>query len=84
MQRSLDGKRIIITGGTAGIGQGIALLAAAEGAEIAFCGHSHDGADQTFAAVEKAGGRSFFRALDLSDEEAARQFGRDLSSSLAG
>ncbi len=84
MQDCLKGKRIIITGGTAGIGQGIALLAAAEGAEIAFCGHSEDGADQTFAAVEKAGGRSFFQALDLSDEEAARQFGRDSIEFLGG
>ena len=84
MRGSLNGKRIIITGGTAGIGQGVALLVAAEGADIAFCGHNDDGADKTLEAVESAGGRVLFRALDLSDEQATRQFGRDAIDFLGG
>jgi NAD(P)-dependent dehydrogenase (short-subunit alcohol dehydrogenase family) len=84
MSGSLHGKRIIVTGGTAGIGQGIAILAAAEGADIAFCGHNAQGADKTFTAIEDAGGRAFFRALDLSDEQAARQFGQESIAFLGG
>ena len=47
MNHSLDGKKIIITGGTSGIGQATALMAAEAGADIAFCGLSEEGAEKT-------------------------------------
>ena len=84
MAHELNKKRIIVTGGTSGIGQGTAMLAATRGADVAFCGHNDEGADETIAAIEATGRRYFFRALDLSDEQAARQFGRDAIDFLGG
>ncbi len=48
----LEGKVAIITGGDQGIGRGIALRLAAEGADIAFCYRSNrSGADEVVAAI---------------------------------
>ena len=60
------------------------MLAAATGVDVAFCGHSDEGADETIAAIEAGGRRCLFRALDLGDEQAARQFGRDAIAFLGG
>ena len=84
MSESLANKRIIITGGTSGIGQATAIMAAQAGADVAFCGLTEDGADKTTVAIQAAGRRSFFRALDLGDLPAARQFTRDAIEFLGG
>lgn len=55
---TLANKRIIVTGGTMGIGQAVAIRAAQEGADVAFCGLSEAGAEATIQAIEAAGGRS--------------------------
>ena len=74
MSQALAGKRIIITGGTSGIGQATAILAAQAGADIAFCGLTEEGSDETIAAVKDTGRRVFFQAFDLGDLEATRRF----------
>ncbi|RME57622.1 MAG: SDR family NAD(P)-dependent oxidoreductase, partial [Caldilineae bacterium] len=51
MSGILDGKRILVTGGTSGLGQGIAIRAAQEGADVAFCGLTEEGADATLSAI---------------------------------
>ena len=53
MNHSLDGKKIIITGGTSGIGQATALMAAEAGADIALCGLSEEGAEKTIQGIKK-------------------------------
>ena len=53
MNHSLDGKKIIITGGTSGIGQATALMAAEAGADIAFCGLSEEGAEKTIQGIQQ-------------------------------
>ncbi|MGB0384793.1 MAG: SDR family NAD(P)-dependent oxidoreductase, partial [Ardenticatenaceae bacterium] len=35
---NLENKRVIVTGGTSGIGKAIAIQAAQAGADVAFCG----------------------------------------------
>ena len=84
MSGILENKRILVTGGTTGIGQATAILAAQAGADVAFCGLTAEGADKTIAAVEAAGRRAFFRALDLSDLDAARDFARAAIQFLGG
>ena len=44
---TLTNKKIIVTGATMGIGQAIAMRAAQDGADVAFCGLSEQGADET-------------------------------------
>lgn len=84
MNLDLTGKRIVITGATSGIGQTTAKMAARAGADIAFCGITEEGASDTIAAIEQAGRRAFFRAFDVADQDATRQFGRDAIAFLGG
>lgn len=77
MNGILHNKCVIVTGGTTGIGHATAVLAAQAGADVAFCGLTDEGAAETTHAIEAAGRRAFFRALDLSDLDAARRFARD-------
>ena len=84
MNHSLDGKKIIITGGTSGIGQATALMAAEAGADIAFCGLSVEGAEKTIQGVKKFGKNSFFQVFDIGDLNAARKFVNDSIKFLGG
>ncbi len=84
MKGALHNKRILITGGTSGIGQAVAVSAARAGADVAFCGLTEEGAAETVKAVEQAGRRAYFQALDLSDLNAARRFTRAAVDQLGG
>jgi len=53
-RNSLEGKVAIITGGDQGIGRAIALRLAAEGADIAFCYHTHrSAAEEVVASITR-------------------------------
>ena len=82
--KQLAGKRVIVTGATSGIGQAIAIRCANDGADVAFCGLTAQGADETKAAVEAAGQRAFFKVVNLTDLDAARAFGNEAVESLGG
>lgn len=83
-ERMLEGKRIIVTGGTSGIGKAICTLVAKAGADIAFCGLTNDGAAEVEEVIANAGGRSFFQSFDIGDLEAARQFTHEAIGFLGG
>lgn len=83
MSGQLSGKRIIVTGGTSGIGRQVCLDAACEGARIAFCGlNAKD--SPTLDELRQTGHEPFFREVDLTDLSAARQFARDAIAHLGG
>tara|TARA_A100001234_G_scaffold212328_1_gene213750 strand:+ start:114 stop:899 length:786 start_codon:yes stop_codon:yes gene_type:complete len=84
MNHSLDGKKIIITGGTSGIGQATALMAAEAGADIALCGLNEEGAEKTIQGIRKFGKNSFFQVFDIGDLNAARKFVNDSINFLGG
>jgi 3-oxoacyl-[acyl-carrier protein] reductase len=63
----LEGKVAIVTGGGTGIGRGIALALAAEGAQVVVCGRRLDRLEATVAEIQKAGGRARAVQADVAE-----------------
>ena len=54
MELGLEGKVVLVTGGSKGIGLACALAFAAEGARIAICSRSRENVDQASAKMNEA------------------------------
>ncbi len=68
----LSGKRALVTGGSAGIGLGMARGLAAAGADVALWGRGTDRLAKAAADLEATGVRVLTRSVDVSDEAAVR------------
>ena len=66
----LTGRIAVVTGAASGIGKGIALLYAEEGADVAVIDKNAEGAARTAAAIKDRGRRSLALAADVGDEAA--------------
>jgi NAD(P)-dependent dehydrogenase (short-subunit alcohol dehydrogenase family) len=64
----LDGQVALITGGNKGIGKGIALGLAAEGAALVLVARGKDALDRAAADVKPTGNRVLALAADITDE----------------
>ena len=62
----LDGKSALVTGGGGGIGRATALAMAREGARVAVADYAADGAAQTVALVNAAGGQAITLTGDIT------------------
>ena len=79
MSGALDGRTCVITGGTFGIGRAVALALAREGASLVLVGRTAGHADDTVAAVRRAGARSAERLLgDLSSQQEVRRIAAEI------
>ena len=68
MSQKLIGKTALVSGGSRGIGQGIALSLAHEGADIAFCHFGDDeNAAKTKQQIEAMGRKCVAAECDVSD-----------------
>jgi 3-oxoacyl-[acyl-carrier protein] reductase len=67
--KRLTGKTAIITGAGTGIGEGIAIAFAAEGAQVLLCGRRHDPLANCAAKIKQTGGDCFFLTADVSKAE---------------
>jgi NAD(P)-dependent dehydrogenase (short-subunit alcohol dehydrogenase family) len=72
MSRKLEGKIIIVTGGSTGIGRAAALRCAADGAAVVIADVNVDAGRATVAEIEKAGRRASFVQTDVTDGEQVR------------
>jgi 3-oxoacyl-[acyl-carrier protein] reductase len=66
MFTSISGRSVLVTGGTKGIGKGIAAGFAAEGANVVIAGRDRDAGERAAAELGKGGGAVSFVQADVS------------------
>lgn len=65
--RRIEGKTVVITGASRGIGEASALALAARGARVCLVARREDELDRVRRRIEDAGGTAWIHAADLSD-----------------
>ncbi len=65
----MNDKVAIVTGGASGIGQGIALAFAREGAKVAIADLNLEGAQAVAKRIRDAGGQAIGVAMNVTSEE---------------
>jgi len=75
MDLKLEGKTALVTGGSAGIGKGIALALAKEGVDVAICARRKESLDRTAAEIARETNRRIVPIpADLSKDADAKTF----------
>lgn len=84
MDLGLKGKKVILTGGSRGIGRAALEIFAEEGCDIAFFSRSAEQVAATVAALSRHGGTVIGEALDMADLEAYRSWLGSAAERLGG
>ena len=84
MDLGLKGKKVLITGGSKGIGRAIATLMAAEGAEIAICARNAEEVESAVAALKETGAKAIGAAVDVADKAALQSWIGSVAEELGG
>ena len=84
MDLGLKGKRVLVTGGSKGIGRAAAEGFAAEGAHVSICARNAQEVAATVAALKGKGVKAFGSALDVADGAALAQWISDSATALGG
>ena len=84
MKLGLEGKGVIVTGGSRGIGRAIAHAFADEGAQIALCARGKEPLERTAAELGAKGAKVFSQVCDVADPEALEAFLEGANSALGG
>ena len=71
MDLGLKGKKVILTGGSRGIGRACVELFAAEGADVAFCSRNAEQVAETAASLAKHGGTFEVRSVTINGKQQA-------------
>jgi NADP-dependent 3-hydroxy acid dehydrogenase YdfG len=81
---SLDGRKVLITGGSSGIGEATALAMAAEGAAIAVGARRKERLDELASRIEGDGGTAVAIEADITDEDQAKALVEGAHEALGG
>lgn len=81
---ALEGRKVLITGGSSGIGEAAALAMAAEGAAVAVGARRKDRLEELASKIESDGGTAVAIEADISDEAQARALVETADSELGG
>ena len=75
----LSGHVAAVTGGGSGIGQGICLAYAREGARVIILDANAEGANETSSLISAAGGKASALQLDVRERQACRQAAAEIA-----
>ncbi len=84
MDLGLAGKRVVITGGSKGIGRATALAFADEGAHVGICARTAEPVEAVRKELESRSGSAFGAACDVADPSALTGFLEDAKTALGG
>lgn len=84
MPDSLQGRRVVITGASSGIGEATALALAGAGAAVALGARRKDRLDSLAERIAGDGGTAHAYEVDVSDEAAARSFVEGAADQMGG
>ncbi|MEP7006909.1 MAG: SDR family oxidoreductase [Sphingomonas bacterium] len=84
MDLGLKGRKVILTGGSRGIGRAALEIFAVEGCDIAFFSRNPDQVAETVASLSRHGGRVIGEAFDLSDLAAYPDWLKSAAERLGG
>ncbi|HET8612249.1 MAG TPA: SDR family oxidoreductase [Sphingomonas sp.] len=84
MDLGLKGLKVILTGGSRGIGRRILEIFAEEGCDIAFFSRNEDQIAETKAELAKHGGKIIASPFDLNDMSGYQDWLRDAADQLGG
>lgn len=84
MKIDLGGKRVIVTGGSRGIGRAIALAFAADGARVAVCARTEVDVQATGRELAEQAQAVIARAVDVTSTEAVKGFVDEVASAWGG
>ncbi|UUX51774.1 SDR family oxidoreductase [Nisaea acidiphila] len=84
MDLGLKAKKIIVTGGTRGIGLAIAEACAAEGAAVSVCGRSQESLANAAEKISAHGGVVHTAICDVADADAVKSYIEGAADALGG
>lgn len=86
--RTWEGQRVVISGGSSGIGQALALQLAAQGADVAIAARGREALDHTLELMRqrspRPGARLLTRSVDATDADAVQAAAEALAAELGG
>jgi 3-oxoacyl-[acyl-carrier protein] reductase len=84
MDLNIKGKRLVVAGGSRGIGRAIAMAFAQEGAAVSICARGAGGVGEAEAALKKTGAMVHAATCDLGDGAAVRGYIEAAAKALGG